>query len=41
MPQAPGLGFEIDMGCLERHGRCFFKASRSQTHWMPEALADF
>ena len=40
MPQSPGLGFEIDHRALEKHGRCFFKASRKERHWMPEALAD-
>ncbi|WP_172300210.1 mandelate racemase/muconate lactonizing enzyme family protein [Pseudoruegeria sp. HB172150] len=41
MPQAPGLGFDIDFGVLEKYGHCFFKASRKETHWMPETLADF
>ncbi|NVK36134.1 MAG: mandelate racemase/muconate lactonizing enzyme family protein, partial [Rhodobacteraceae bacterium] len=39
MPQTPGLGFEIDHDQLEKHGKCFFKASRKEIHWMPEALA--
>ena len=41
MPQTPGLGFEIDQANLKKYGRCFFKASRKETHWMPEALSDF
>ena len=40
MPQAPGLGVEVDPDKLARYGRCFFKASRRESHWMPEALAD-
>jgi D-galactarolactone cycloisomerase len=40
MPQTPGLGFEIDHAQLEKHGRCFFKASRRQIHWMPEVMQD-
>ena len=40
MPQTPGLGFEIDHGQLAKYGRCFFKGSRREVHWMPEALAD-
>ncbi|MDJ0933408.1 hypothetical protein [Breoghania sp.] len=27
MPQASGLGFEIDHRQLEKYGKCFFKAS--------------
>lgn len=41
MPQRPGLGFEIDQGALEKYGRCFFKGSRREIHWMPEVLADW
>jgi len=40
MPQTPGLGFEIDNEQLAKYGKCFFKASRREVHWMPEALAD-
>ncbi|MBN9672547.1 mandelate racemase/muconate lactonizing enzyme family protein [Roseibium aggregatum] len=40
MPEAPGLGFEIDHEKLARYGRCFFKASRREVHWMPQALAE-
>ena len=40
MPQTPGLGFEIDHDQLARYGKCFFKASRREVHWMPEALAN-
>lgn len=39
MPQTPGLGFEIDHEKLAKYGCCFFKASRREVHWMPEALA--
>ena len=38
MPQTPGLGFEIDHDALGRYGKLFFKASRREVHWMPEAL---
>ncbi len=39
-PSTPGLGFDIDRAALKRHGRCFFEASRTTRHWMPEALKD-
>ncbi|MGI3171471.1 mandelate racemase/muconate lactonizing enzyme family protein [Pseudooceanicola sp. C21-150M6] len=39
LPEAPGLGFEIDQDVLSRYGRCYFKASRREQHWMPEALS--
>ncbi|EBV3599717.1 mandelate racemase/muconate lactonizing enzyme family protein, partial [Salmonella enterica subsp. enterica serovar Virchow] len=38
MPQAPGLGFEIDRAQLDRYGVCFFRASRQSVHWTPEVL---
>lgn len=38
MPQTPGLGIEIDQEQLKKYGKCFFKASRREVHWMPEAL---
>ncbi|PWW03932.1 L-alanine-DL-glutamate epimerase-like enolase superfamily enzyme [Hoeflea marina] len=38
MPQTPGLGIEIDQDQLKKYGKCFFKASRREVHWMPEAL---
>ncbi|GGE23540.1 isomerase [Primorskyibacter flagellatus] len=41
MPQTPGLGFDIDMKALETHGRCYYRASRREVHWMPEVLADW
>ena len=40
MPDRPGLGFEIDAATLARYGRCFFRASRTETHWMPEVMSD-
>jgi len=40
MPDAPGLGFEIDRSVLEKYGHCFFKANRRDVHWMPEALSE-
>lgn len=40
MPQKPGLGFDVDAGQLERYGACFFKASRREVHWLPQALAE-
>ncbi|MCF3934845.1 mandelate racemase/muconate lactonizing enzyme family protein [Acuticoccus sp. M5D2P5] len=39
MPQAPGLGVEIDEDKLAKYGQCFFRASRREVHWMPEAFA--
>ncbi|MDP2122386.1 MAG: mandelate racemase/muconate lactonizing enzyme family protein [Hoeflea sp.] len=39
MPQTPGLGFEIDHEKLAKYGKCFFKASRREVHWMPETMA--
>ncbi|MBL8582298.1 MAG: hypothetical protein JNL61_08740, partial [Rhizobiaceae bacterium] len=39
MPQEPGLGIEIDRKALERQGVCFFRATRKERHWMPQALA--
>lgn len=38
MPQEPGLGIEIDRKALDRQGVCFFSASRTSRHWMPERL---
>lgn len=38
MPQTPGLGIEIDQRKLAEYGVCFFKASRREVHWMPDAL---
>jgi D-galactarolactone cycloisomerase len=39
-PTAPGLGFEIDERALAHYGRCFFKANRKTSVWIPEALHD-
>ncbi|WP_136635704.1 mandelate racemase/muconate lactonizing enzyme family protein [Pseudooceanicola onchidii] len=41
MPQAPGLGFEIDRDVLKRCGRCYYAADRTSAKWMPEVLADW
>jgi L-alanine-DL-glutamate epimerase-like enolase superfamily enzyme len=38
MPRQPGLGIEIDRRALERQGVCFFRATRAERHWMPQAL---
>jgi D-galactarolactone cycloisomerase len=38
MPQAPGLGFDIDHAALERYGRCFFRADRAARSWIPDVL---
>jgi L-alanine-DL-glutamate epimerase-like enolase superfamily enzyme len=38
MPQAPGLGIEIDHKALEKQGVCFFRAKGKERHWMPEKL---
>jgi D-galactarolactone cycloisomerase len=40
VPDRPGLGFEIDERALSHYGRCFFRASRKASVWMPEALRD-
>lgn len=40
MPRTPGLGFKIDEKQLAKYAVCFFKASRTQIHWMPQSLAD-
>ena len=39
MPRKPGLGVEIDPDKLAHYGTCYFRASRREMHWMPEALA--
>ena len=39
-PIRPGLGFDIDARALAHYGRCFFKADRKTTSWMPEKLHD-
>jgi L-alanine-DL-glutamate epimerase-like enolase superfamily enzyme len=40
VPDRPGLGFEIDERALAHYGRCFFRANRKASVWMPEALRD-
>ena len=40
VPDRPGLGFEIDERALAHYGRCFFRANRKTSVWMPEALRD-
>ena len=40
VPDRPGLGFEIEEEELAHYGRCFFRANRKTSVWMPEALRD-
>lgn len=40
VPDKPGLGFDIDEKALAHYGKCFFRANRKTSSWMPEALRD-